>query len=403
MKTVVIGGGPAGLISAYFRANRGEDVLLIEKNEKLGKKLYITGKGRCNVTNDCDEEEFLSNVVSNPRFLNGAIRRFPPAKFMEFLEEKVRLKTERGNRVFPLSDKASDITGCLESYARGAGAKIRLNEKVLSVNSRDGEIYSVTTDKEEIVCDNVIVCTGGISYPSTGSDGDGYRFAEKLGHTIIKPVPALSGLNLKGDFYKNLQGVTLKNVALTVYNGEKKVYSDFGEVLFTHFGISGPTVISASSYINRLDLSNVSVSIDLKPALSFEQLDLRVLRDFGKYKNKALKNSLDDLLLKSLIPEVIKLAKINGDVKNNELKSEDRKKLVNTIKDMRMYPYSLRDISEAIVTAGGVSVKEINPKTMESRLVKGLFFAGEVIDTDALTGGFNITIAACTAYTAGNA
>ena len=322
---------------------------------------------------------------------------------MEFLEEKVRLKTERGNRVFPLSDKASDITGCLESYARGAGAKIRLNEKVLSVNSRDGEIYSVTTDKEEILCDNVIVCTGGISYPSTGSDGDGYRFAEKLGHTIIKPVPALSGLNLKGDFYKNLQGVTLKNVALTVYNGEKKVYSDFGEVLFTHFGISGPTVISASSYINRLDLSNVSVSIDLKPALSFEQLDLRVLRDFGKYKNKALKNSLDDLLLKSLIPEVIKLAKINGDVKNNELKSEDRKKLVNTIKGMRMYPYSLRDISEAIVTAGGVSVKEINPKTMESRLVKGLFFAGEVIDTDALTGGFNITIAACTAYAAGNA
>lgn len=402
MKTVVIGGGPAGLISAYFRANRGEDVLLIEKNEKLGKKLYITGKGRCNVTNDCDEEEFLSNVVSNPRFLNGAIRRFPSEKFMEFLEEKVRLKTERGNRVFPLSDKASDITGCLESYARGAGAKIRLNEKVLSVNARDGEIYSVTTDKEEIVCDNVIVCTGGISYPSTGSDGDGYRFAEKLGHTIIKPVPALSGLNLKGDFYKNLQGVTLKNVALTVYNGEKKVYSDFGEVLFTHFGISGPTVISASSYINRLDLSNVSVSIDLKPALSFEQLDLRVLRDFGKYKNKALKNSLDDLLLKSLIPEVIKLAKINGDVKNNELKSEDRKKLVNTIKDMRMYPYSLRDISEAIVTAGGVSVKEINPKTMESRLVKGLFFAGEVIDTDALTGGFNITIAACTAYAAGN-
>ena len=207
MKTVVIGGGPAGLISAYFRANRGEDVLLIEKNEKLGKKLYITGKGRCNVTNDCDEEEFLSNVVSNPRFLNGAIRRFPPEKFMEFLEEKVRLKTERGNRVFPLSDKASDITGCLESYARGAGAKIRLNEKVLSVNARDGEIYSVTTDKEEIVCDNVIVCTGGISYPATGSDGDGYRFAEKLGHTIIKPVPALSGLNLKGDFYKNLQGI----------------------------------------------------------------------------------------------------------------------------------------------------------------------------------------------------
>ena len=403
MTTVVIGGGPAGLISAYFRAVRGERVYLIEKNEKLGKKLYITGKGRCNVTNDCDETEFLNNVVTNPKFLMGAIRRFPPEKLMEFLEKKIPLKTERGNRVFPLSDKASDVTKCLESYAKEAGADIFLNEKVLSVNAGEGQITSVKTDKREIKCDNVIICTGGLSYPSTGSDGDGYKFAESLGHTIVKPVAALCGLNLKGDFYKSLQGISLKNVSVTVYYKNKKLYSDFGEMLFTHFGVSGPLIISASSFINKLDLSEVYLSLDLKPALTEEQLDARILRDFDKYKNRAVKNSLDDLLLKAFIPIIIKNAGADGETQNNRFKSEDRKKLVKAIKDFRMYPYSLRDISEAIVTSGGVSVKEIDPKTMESRLVKGLYFAGEVIDTDALTGGFNITIAACTAYSAGNA
>lgn len=403
MTTIVIGGGPAGLISAYFRAVRGEDVYLIEKNEKPGKKLYITGKGRCNVTNDCDVDEFLSNVVTNAKFLNGAIRRFPPEKFMEFLSGKTKLKTERGNRVFPLSDKASDVTKCLCAYAEEAGAEIKLNEKVLSINASDGKIVSVVTDKATYPCDNVIVCTGGLSYPSTGSTGDGYAFAKSFGHTIISPVAALSGINLKGDFYKNLQGLSLKNVAISVINGKKKVYSDFGEMLFTHFGVSGPTIISASSFINRLNLRDVYISLDLKPALTEEQLDARVLRDFEKYKNKAIKNSLDDLLPKAMIPVVIKAAGINGDIKNNELKAENRRKIVAAIKDFRMYPHSLRDLNEAIVTSGGVSVKEIDPKTMESKLVKGLFFAGEVIDADALTGGFNITIAACTAYSAGNA
>lgn len=403
MTTIVIGGGPAGLISAYFRAVRGEDVYLIEKNEKPGKKLYITGKGRCNVTNDCDVDEFLSNVVKNAKFLNGAIRRFPPEKFMEFLSGKIKLKTERGNRVFPLSDKASDVTKCLCAYAEEAGAKIKLNEKVLSINAADGKIVSVVTDKATYPCDNVIVCTGGLSYPSTGSTGDGYAFAKSFGHTIISPVAALSGVNLKGDFYKNLQGLSLKNVAISVVNGKKKIYSDFGEMLFTHFGVSGPTIISASSFINRLNLRDVYISLDLKPALTEEQLDARVLRDFEKYKNKAIKNSLDDLLPKAMIPVVIKAAGINGDIKNNELKAENRRKIVAAIKDFRMYPHSLRDLNEAIVTSGGVSVKEIDPKTMESKLVKGLFFAGEVIDADALTGGFNITIAACTAYSAGNA
>lgn len=403
MTTIVIGGGPAGLISAYFRAVRGEDVYLIEKNEKPGKKLYITGKGRCNVTNDCDVDEFLSNVVTNAKFLNGAIRRFPPEKFMEFLSGKTKLKTERGNRVFPLSDKASDVTKCLCAYAEGAGAEIKLNEKVLSINAADGKIVSVVTDKATYPCDNVIVCTGGLSYPSTGSTGDGYAFAKSFGHTIISPVAALSGVNLKGDFYKNLQGLSLKNVAISVINGKKKVYSDFGEMLFTHFGVSGPTIISASSFINRLNLRDVYISLDLKPALTEEQLDARVLRDFEKYKNKAIKNSLDDLLPKAMIPVIIKAAGINGDIKNNELKAENRRKIVAAIKDFRMYPHSLRDLNEAIVTSGGVSVKEIDPKTMESKLVKGLFFAGEVIDADALTGGFNITIAACTAYSAGNA
>ena len=403
MTTIVIGGGPAGLISAYFRAVRGEDVYLIEKNEKPGKKLYITGKGRCNVTNDCDVDEFLSNVVTNAKFLNGAIRRFPPEKFMEFLSGKTKLKTERGNRVFPLSDKASDVSKCLCAYAEEAGAEIKLNEKVLSINASDGKIVSVVTDKATYPCDNVIVCTGGLSYPSTGSTGDGYAFAKSFGHTIVSPVAALSGVNLKGDFYKNLQGLSLKNVAISVINGKKKIYSDFGEMLFTHFGVSGPTIISASSFINRLNLRDVYISLDLKPALTEEQLDARVLRDFEKYKNKAIKNSLDDLLPKAMIPVIIKAAGINGDIKNNELKAENRRKIVAAIKDFRMYPHSLRDLNEAIVTSGGVSVKEIDPKTMESKLVKGLFFAGEVIDADALTGGFNITIAACTAYSAGNA
>ncbi len=400
--TIVVGGGAAGLISAYFAAKNGNKVVLIEKNEKLGKKLYITGKGRCNVTNDCDEREFLENVVTNPKFLTSAVYKFPPSEFYKFLNEKVPLKIERGNRVFPLSDKASDITACLEKYCKQAGVEIKLNEKVLKINATNGKITGVTTDKGEYKANRVIVCTGGLSYPSTGSTGDGYKFAADLGIAVVPPVAALCGFNLKGDDFKPLQGISLKNVSFTAEFNGKVVYTAFGEALFTHFGISGPIVISASSYLNRKDLKSVVFTLDLKPALTEEQLDARILRDFEKYKGRAVKNSLDDLLLKAFIPLALKAAGISGEIKNSTLSREDRKKLVHTIKNLKFYPASLRGVSEAIVTSGGVSVKEINPSTMESKKIKGLYFAGEVLDIDALTGGFNITAAACTAFVAGS-
>ena len=400
--TIVVGGGAAGLISAYFSAKNGDKVVLIEKNEKLGKKLYITGKGRCNVTNDCDEREFLENVVTNPKFLTSAVYKFPPSEFYKFLNEKVPLKIERGNRVFPLSDKASDITACLEKYCKQAGVEIKLNEKVLKITATNGKITGVTTDKGEYKANRVIVCTGGLSYPSTGSTGDGYKFAADLGIAVVPPVAALCGFNLKGEDFKPLQGISLKNVSFTAEFNGKVVYTAFGEALFTHFGISGPIVISASSYLNRKDLKNVVFTLDLKPALTEEQLDARILRDFEKFKGRAVKNSLDDLLLKAFIPLALKAAGISGEIKNSTLSREDRKKLVNTIKNLKFYPASLRGVSEAIVTSGGVSVKEINPSTMESKKIKGLYFAGEVLDIDALTGGFNITAAACTAFVAGS-
>lgn len=400
--TIVVGGGAAGLISAYFSAKNGDKVVLIEKNEKLGKKLYITGKGRCNVTNDCDEREFLENVVTNPKFLTSAVYKFPPSEFYKFLNEKVPLKIERGNRVFPLSDKASDITACLEKYCKQAGVEIKLNEKVLKITATNGKITGVTTNKSEYKANRVIVCTGGLSYPSTGSTGDGYKFAADLGIAVVPPVAALCGFNLKGEDFKPLQGISLKNVSFTAEFNGKVVYTAFGEALFTHFGISGPIVISASSYLNRKDLKSVVFTLDLKPALTEEQLDARILRDFEKFKGRAVKNSLDDLLLKAFIPLALKSAGISGEIKNSTLSREDRKKLVHTIKNLKFYPASLRGVYEAIVTSGGVSVKEINPSTMESKKIKGLYFAGEVLDIDALTGGFNITAAACTAFVAGS-
>ena len=396
MKTLVIGGGPAGMLSAYFKAVKGNDVTLVEKNEKLGKKLYITGKGRCNVLNDCSAEEFIENVVTNPKFLMGAIRRFSPADFKAFLEKKIPLKTERGNRVFPCSDKASDVTKCLESYLKDAKVNVRLNEKVLKIE-KNGENFTVKTSKGEIVADEVVICTGGKSYPLTGSDGDGYKFAESLGHTIEKPIPALSGIETR-DKLPELQGVSLKNVTLTAEYRGKKVFEDFGEMLFTHYGVSGPIVLTASSYINKLDFPSLKLYIDLKPALSVEKLDERLLRDFAKYKNKALKNSLSDLLIKSFIPVIIERSGVNGEKSNSEIKKEERAKLISAIKAFELTPTKLRTIEEAIITSGGVKVGEINPKNMESKIVKNLYFAGEVIDVDALTGGFNIMITACTAY-----
>ncbi len=425
MKVVVIGGGAAGMACAYFSARNGSDVVLFEKNEKLGKKVYITGKGRCNVTNDSDFDEFMQNVVTNPRFMIGAVRAFSPQDTMSMLEELgLNLKVERGNRVFPYSDKSSDVIKAFERGLKAQGVEIRLNTRVSAIKITDGEVRgvyvcdsdnssrggfgSVSVDdrsadgKEFIECDRVVVCTGGVSYPTTGSTGDGYAFAKSAGHTVEKARACLCGLYLKGDFTA-LAGLSLKNIGYSVYTQGKKIYDDFGELLFTHKGISGPVVLSSSSYISSMiaqGKNGFTVSIDLKPALDDKTLDKRVLKDFGIYKNKTLKNSLVDLMPRSLIPEVIRLAVLDGEKSNSIISKEERTRLVNTIKDMRYEVTGLYPIEEAIVTGGGVNVKEISPSDMESKLVKGLRFAGEVLDVDALTGGFNLQCAFSTAFIA---
>ena len=426
MKVVVIGGGAAGMACAYFSARNGSDVVLLEKNEKLGKKVYITGKGRCNVTNDSDFDEFMQNVVTNQRFMIGAVRAFSPQDTMSMLEELgLNLKVERGNRVFPYSDKSSDVIKAFERGLKAQGVEIRLNTRVSGIKISDGEVRgvcvcdcngnsrgvsgSVSLDdrsadgkKEFIECDRVVVCTGGVSYPTTGSTGDGYVFAKSAGHTVEKARACLCGLYLKGDFAA-LAGLSLKNIGYSVFSGDKKIYDDFGELLFTHKGVSGPVVLSSSSYISQMiaqGRSGFTVSIDLKPALDDKTLDKRVLKDFGIYKNKTLKNSLVDLMPRSLIPEAIRLAGLDGEKSNSVISKEERARLVSTIKGMRYEVTGLYPIEEAIVTGGGVNVKEISPSTMESKLVKGLRFAGEVLDVDALTGGFNLQCAFSTAFVA---
>lgn len=399
----VIGAGAAGLVAAYFAAKNGNNVTVFEKNEKSGKKIYITGKGRCNVTHDCSPEEFLENVVSNPKFLTGAIYSFPPSKCVQFFEEGgLKLKLERGARYFPVSDKASDVTKCLENYCKNAGVIFNFNEKVEKINVLHSTMSDIITSKGSYSFDKVIVCTGGVSYPSTGSTGDGYEFAKEAGHKIIPVKQGLCGLNLKGDFFRNLQGLTLKNVNLSVFNGDNLIRSLFGEMLFTHFGVSGPIVLSASSLINRLDLKKVKLILDLKPALSEVQLDKRLLRDFEEYKNKSVSNCLKELLPAALIPEVLKRSGIKPESQVNSVTKVQRLSLLTTVKNFDMIVASLRDFSEAIITCGGVDVKEINPKTMESKLVKGLYFCGEVLDLDAFTGGYNLQIAFATGYAAGN-
>lgn len=401
MRVIVIGGGAAGLMAAYSAAENA-DVTLIEKNEKLGKKLYITGKGRCNLTNGCDKTEFFSNVVNNPKFLMSAVNAFSPSDFMELLQDNgLELKTERGNRVFPSSDKASDVTKTLEKMCFSRGVTIYLNEQVKNISVTNGCVTSVITDKRSIPCDAAIIATGGLSYSSTGSNGDGYKFAASLGHTVVKPSSALVGIELKGDYCRALMGVSLKNVRLTAKRGEKLLRSEFGEMLFTHFGISGPIALTLSSYICREDLNNIRLYLDLKPAISDDMLDKRILRDFEALKNRALKNSLDMLLLKSLVPIIIERAGISPEKNNNSITASERAALISAIKRFELKVLSLRPIEEAIITSGGVAVSEINPKTMESKLIRGLFFAGEVIDVDALTGGFNIQTAVSTGFAAG--
>lgn len=402
-RVIVIGAGASGLVAAYFAAKRGNEVIVIEKNEKCGKKIYITGKGRCNITNDILPEDFLSNVVTNPKFLTGAVYSFPPQKLMRFLEDGgMRLKTERGGRVFPLSDKASDVTKCLENYCKNAGVCFYFNEQVQEICVLQSTMSDVITDKARYACDACIVCTGGLSYPGTGSTGNGYGFAKRLGHTVVPVTAALCGINLKDTDTATLQGLPLKNVSVSAKRGGKEVGSFFGEMLFTHFGISGPCVLSLSSLINRLPMSEIEIFIDLKPALDAQTLDKRILRDFEKYKNKMLIHALDELLPKSLVPVVVARSGILPSTPVNSVTKAQRGHLLETIKRFTLRPSSLRGIQESIVTAGGVDVREIHPKTMESKLVKGLYFCGEVLDVDAFTGGYNLQIAFSTGYAAGN-
>lgn len=398
---IIIGCGAAGLMAAGIASQNGEDVILFDKNEKTGKKLYITGKGRCNVTNDTTGDEFFSNIVSNPKFLMSAINAFSSADTINFLQNNgLNLIIERGNRVFPSSQKASDVIKTLTNFATSNGAKIKLNTGVKSVKYEDNK-FIVNTSDGAYNTDKVLIATGGMSYPSTGSTGDGYTFAEGFGHTVVKPVPALVSIRVSEPYVKELQGLSLKNVEAKATENGKILASEFGEMLFTDCGLSGPIILSLSSRICRKDFKNIKIVIDLKPALSEEVLDNRLLRDFSEVSNKQFKNSLNELLPKSLIPVIIKLSNISPDTKINQITREQRKNLVNLLKNLQFSVSGLGGFNEAIITSGGVSTKEINPKTMESKLQKGLFFAGEVIDIDALTGGFNIQLALSTGYLAG--
>lgn len=406
MEIVVIGGGAAGMIASARAAESGNIVTLIEKNEKLGKKIYITGKGRCNVTNS-DTTSFADNVIRNFNFMRSAFSRFDSNDTIELLEKYgVKTKIERGNRVFPYSDKASDITKALTSYMLDYGVKILLNTETKNIVSENGIVIGVNIinadgSKQFIKADKVILATGGQSYKATGSTGDGYRFARALGHNIIAPRPSLVGFNLF-ETVSDLAGVTLKNVQLKIVGkDDKTVYSDFGEILFTHTGISGPIVLTASSILNSIDISGFKAIIDLKPKLDEQQLDKRILSDFDKTKNRMLKNSLDELIIKALQRRIIKSADINEDKYVNCLSKDERKSLVKSIKNLKFTIKQLGDIDTAIITSGGIDTKQINPKSMQSKLISGLYFAGEVIDVDALTGGYNMQIALSSGYLAG--
>lgn len=464
MKVIVIGGGAAGMMAAIWAARSNNNVILIEQNEKLGKKLFITGKGRCNFTNACDIEDLFSNIVSNSKFMYSSFYSFSNEQVMDFFEELgLRYKVERGNRVFPASDHSSDVIKVLEKELRRLNVEIMLNTRVDEIiidnDTVHGVVISDTTLRDsnknkysnsvnkskkqlsggKLTADKIIVSTGGVSYPRTGASDSGYRFAEGVGHSIVKAQPSLVPFEVKEDWCKELMGVSLKNVGIKIYvsdnfennetvgNNEtignnssnikvtgkdnslstkkikrKLVFEDFGEMLFTHFGVSGPMVIKASAYIHKYLGKNIELSIDLKPALSEKQLDERILRDFEMFKNKQLSNGLEKLLLKSLIPVIIDYSGLDGNKRISEITKEERRILLDSVKNLKMHITGLRGWDEAIITKGGVNVKEIDPSTMESKKVKGLYFAGEVLDVDALTGGFNLQVAWSTGYLAGN-
>ncbi len=404
-KVLIIGGGAAGMMAGVFAARNGHEVHILEKNEKLGKKLFITGKGRCNITNAADIETLLNAVITNPKFLYSGFYSFTNDQVIDFFEELgVKTKIERGDRVFPASDHSSDVINALARELKCLHASVHLNTEVLKVLINDDKVVGVELkDGTKIKGDSCIVATGGISYASTGSTGDGYRFAKEAGHSVTVLRPSLVPMETKEPYVQELQGLSLRNVTVKISNSKKVVYKDFGEMLFTHYGVSGPLIISASSRIgDLLAKENLTLSIDLKPALSFEQLDTRVLRDFNENINKQFKNAIDKLFPAKLKPVLLELSGIDPDKKVNEISREERERFVHLIKDFRLTLTGLRSFKEAIITKGGINVKEIDPGTMESKLVENLYFIGEVLDLDALTGGFNLQIAWSTAYLAGN-
>ncbi|MCI8659521.1 MAG: NAD(P)/FAD-dependent oxidoreductase [Lachnospiraceae bacterium] len=403
---VIIGGGAAGMMAAAAAAKAGHQVRLYEKNEKLGKKLYITGKGRCNLTNACEMEELFASVIHNPKFLYSSFYAFTNQNVMDFMEEYgCPVKVERGNRVFPLSDKSSDVIRALSRALKELGVSVCLGEEVDALTLKEGQITGLLLKKGRsfVNADQVIVATGGLSYPSTGSTGDGYRFAEQAGHQVTELNPALVPFEVRElSVVKGLQGLSLRNVKVQVFQGKKLLYEDFGEMLFTHFGVSGPVILTASSYVaGKLGPEGLILSVDLKPALDKEQLDGRILRDFQEMKNKQYKNSLSQLLPSKLIPVIIERSGIPPEKPVNAITRAKRRELVDVLKEFRLTLTGLRDYREAIITQGGISVGQVNPKTMESKLVGGLYFAGEVLDLDAVTGGFNLQIAWSTGYLAG--
>lgn len=403
-KIAIIGCGAAGMMAALAASENGNDVTIYEKNEKAGKKLYITGKGRCNITNASDIDVIFNNIVTNKKFMYSSLYTFDNNMVMDAFEKmNVRLKIERGNRVFPVSDKSSDVIKGLTEELKRRNVKVVYNASVKKINVTNCKVNGIELLNGKVYdYDCVVLATGGVSYSSTGSTGDGHRIAREMGHSIKQLRPALVPLVAKEDYVRQLQGLSLKNVEVTIYNKKKVLFNDFGEMLFTHFGISGPLILSASSLISKYFPENeLELVIDLKPALDFKQLDERILRDFEKSINKAFKNSLDSLLPKKLIPIIIEYTGINPDKKVNEVTKEERVLLVKSLKEFKLTIIGTRGFNEAIITQGGVDVKEINPATMESKIVKGLYFAGEIIDIDALTGGYNLQIAWSTGYLAG--
>ncbi len=398
---IIIGGGASGSMAGITSARLGKKVAILEKNGFIGKKLNITGKGRCNVTNNCDIQQLMQNIPRNPKFLYSAFSMLSPKDVMDFFESiNVPLKTERGNRVFPISDKATDVSKALEKELKRLEVKI-LEENATELLVQDGVCTGVKTNKNTYLADSVLIATGGKSYTGTGSTGDGYKFAQEVGHTVTKLVPSLVPIVSEEKYCSDMMGLSLKNVRLNLMDNDKCIYSELGEMLFTHFGVSGPLVLSASSHISKMQQNRYKIYIDLKPALSVDTLDKRIQRDFSENINKSFINSLNKLLPNKIIPVVAKLSGIKFDTKVNQITREQRLHLIDIIKNFPITIKDFRPLNEAIITSGGISVKEINPKTMQSKLVKGLFFSGEVIDVDAYTGGFNLQIAFSTGYVAG--